>query len=280
MAQILLITTDAPPGAYFSTSHLGSLGLCIFIALAELEDASSTILVLDDVVASFDEPHVDRLIEVLYEVAEKFEHCVWATHYKPWREKYRWGLLRKGECQFIELLDWQHSAGIKLGKLVPPVQELRDLLATKPPSAQQVAASAGVVLEAILDFLTQQYECSVPRRKTRPTLGDLLPAVGKKLRGALKIERANPVKGEKANYKDHLLGPMLDEVEKIVHARNVFGCHFNELAGHLPDKEAIRFAQLVLDLADSLIALTMAGQNLTSPGATGRTLGRLVACIR
>ena len=36
-------------------------------------------------------------------------------------------------------------------------------------------------------------------------------------------------------------------------ARNVFGCHFNELAQYLPPQDGIRFAQRVLDLADLLI---------------------------
>lgn len=242
---------EAPPGAYFSTSHLDSLGLCIFIALAELEDAKNTTLVLDDVIASFDEPHVDRLVEVLYETAEKFEHCVCTTHYRPWREKYRWGLLKSGECHFIELMPWEYASGVRLGKLVLPVQELRDLLAAAQPSPQQVSASAGVILEAVLDFLTLLYECRMPRRKGRWTLGDLLPAVGKKLRTALKVERASST--GQPPYTEQKLGGILDELEKIAQARNIFGAHFNDLAGHIPPKDAIRFAELVLQLADQLI---------------------------
>jgi hypothetical protein len=60
---------------------------------------------------------VDARVDLnpLYDVAAKFEHCICTTHYKPWREKYRWGLLRKGECQFVELLPWGHATGITLG---------------------------------------------------------------------------------------------------------------------------------------------------------------------
>jgi uncharacterized protein YhaN len=82
---------DSPPGAYFSDSHLDTLGLCIWLAIAELQDARNIILVLDDVVMSVDEPHVERVIELLYEMAQKFRHCIYTTHYRPWREKYRWG---------------------------------------------------------------------------------------------------------------------------------------------------------------------------------------------
>jgi len=61
-------TSQVPPQAYFSDSHLDTLGLCIFLALAKKGAASSTILVLDDVLASVDEPHVDRLIEAHQEI--------------------------------------------------------------------------------------------------------------------------------------------------------------------------------------------------------------------
>ena len=172
-------TEAAPPGAYFSESHLDTLGLCIWLALAEMNDPKNTILVLDDVIASVDEPHVDRTVDLLYDLAKDFQHCIFTTHYKPWREKYRWGWLRSGQCHFVDLVGWSHSGGIQHGRSVPPIEELRSLLAMPQPSAQLACASAGVTLEAILDFLTMQYECSVPRRKGKLTLGDLLPGVSR-----------------------------------------------------------------------------------------------------
>jgi hypothetical protein len=87
---------DTPPPAYFSDSHLDTLGLCVFLALAGRDSPSETILVLDDVLASVDEPHVDRLIEMLYDQAVTFRHCIITTHYRPWKEKLRWGWLQNG----------------------------------------------------------------------------------------------------------------------------------------------------------------------------------------
>lgn len=244
---------DSPPGAYLSDSHLDTLGLCIWLAIAELGDARNIILVLDDVVMSVDEPHVERVIELLYEMAQKFRHCIYTTHYRPWREKYRWGWLRSGECQFVELLPWQHKGGIKHTKSLPPIEELRGLLSATVPSAQLSCASAAVILEAILDFLIQLYECTVPRRKGRPTLGDLLPSVKGKLRTSLKIERLEHKTDGSETYKEYPLGQFLDELEKIAQVRNVFGCHFNELSHHLPEEDAIHFAKTVSTLAEHLI---------------------------
>src|SRR5690606_14125665 len=40
---------DSPPQAYFSDSHLDTLGLCVFLALAERDAPENKLLVLDDV---------------------------------------------------------------------------------------------------------------------------------------------------------------------------------------------------------------------------------------
>ena len=180
---------SAPPQAYFSDSHLDTLGLCVFLALAALDGPEETILVLDDILASVDEPHVERLIEMLYAEVVKFRHCVITTHYRPWKQKLRWGWLKNGQCQFIELTKWTDKNGLTLIRSVPDAERLRLLLAETPPDSQLVCAKAGVILEAALDFLTQLYECSCPRRAGGLyTLGDLLPCINKKLRQALKVE--------------------------------------------------------------------------------------------
>jgi hypothetical protein len=242
------------PQAYFSDSHLDTLGLCIFLALSAMDQQEDTILVLDDVLASVDEPHVERLIEMLYSEAIKFRHCVITTHYRPWKQKLRWGWLQNGQCQFVELAKWTPSSGLMHIRSIPDIQRLRELLAESPPDPQLVCAKAGVILEAALDFLTLNYECSVPRRHGGLfTLGDLLPAVDKKLRQALRIEvlTGKDASGE-PTYKTVSLTPLLDELTRIAQARNVFGCHFNELSFDMLDADALNFGKQVLDLMDVL----------------------------
>lgn len=242
------------PQAYFSDSHLDTLGLCVFLALSALDQPENTILVLDDVLASVDEPHVERLIEMLYSETMKFRHCLITTHYRPWKHKWRWGWLRNGQCQFVELTKWTASSGLTLIRSVQDVERLRQLLAESPPDPQLVCAKAGVVLEAALDFLTLHYECAVPRRSGGLyTLGDLLPAVDKKLRQAIRIDVFT---GEDAAgtpiYKTVSLTPFLDELTRIAQARNVVGAHFNELSFDLLDSDALGFGQQVLELMDAL----------------------------
>ncbi len=246
--------SDAPPQAYFSESHLDTLGLCVFLAMAQMDQPAETILVLDDVLASVDEPHVERLIEMLHAQALKFRHCVITTHYRPWKMKLRWGWLKNGQCHFIELAKWTRASGLTLIRTVPDIQKLRDLLEENPPDAQLVCAKAGYILEAALNFLTVHYECSVCRKaEDRYTLGDLLPAIDKKLRAALSVERKT---GEDTSglpiYLLTSLTPILDELLRIAQARNMFGCHFNALSFELLETDAILFGRKVLDLMECL----------------------------
>lgn len=245
----------APPQAYYSQSHLDTLGICVFLALAELDQPAQTILVMDDVLASVDEPHVERLINVLYAEALTFRHCIITTHYRPWKEKLRWGWLRHGQCHFVELGKWSETGGLSTTDSIPEVDRLRKLLADSPVDSQSVCAKAGVILEATLEFLTQAYECPVPRRRNALyTLGDLLKSIDKKLRKALKVE---VLKTDEQNgltsYESHILGPELDELARIAQARNVFGCHFSALSFELLDSDAIGFGNHVLRLAEVLI---------------------------
>ena len=242
------------PQAYFSDSHLDTLGLCVFLALSARDQPEYTILVIDDVLASVDEPHVERLIEMLYSEALRFRHCVITTHYRPWKQKLRWGWLQNGQCNFIELTKWTASNGLTLIRSIPDIERLRELLTETPPDCQLICAKAGVILEAALDFLTLQYECLVPRKQAGLyTLGELLPAIDNKLRQALRVDvmtGADTV-GESV-YNTISLTAFLSELTRIAQARNVFGCHFNQLSFDLLDADALGFGQQVLGLMDVL----------------------------
>jgi hypothetical protein len=244
---------DSPPAAYLSESHLDTLGLCIFLALSEQGSPEETILVLDDVVASVDEPHVDRIIGMLYDISKGFAHCILTTHYQPWREKFRWGYLQTGECQFVELGEWSWADGIVTSKNTPRVEILRSHLAEALPEPADVCACAGVILEAVLDFFTVQYECSLPRRRAKPALRDLLQAINKKLRAAMRVEFYDTPLATGVAAPTVKLGAILDKLEQFAQARNVIGCHFNEMAFRLPGKDGLDFGRLVLELAEAVL---------------------------
>lgn len=246
---------DAPPQAYFSQSHLDTLGLCVFLALAARDRAPETVLILDDVLGSVDEPHVERVIGMIYEVSAGFQHTIVTTHYRPWREKYRWGWLKPGQaCQFVELTGWAIDDGIRIISSLPEIDRLRALLAESPIDPQGICSKAGVILEAVLDYLTQKYECAVTRRQGGAyTLGDLLPAIKGSLRDALKVEIRDGITDATAAPSSVIaLKPILDELARIAQARNAFGAHFKAISFELLDTDAVGFAKHVLLLVDAL----------------------------
>ncbi|WP_332639951.1 AAA family ATPase [Brevundimonas sp.] len=247
---------DRPPQAYFSQSHLDTLALCVLLALAKRGETGDVILVLDDVLGSVDEPHVDRVIELIYDVSTAFRHTILTTHYRPWREKFRHGHLKRGDCQFVELIDWTLEDGVRLTSARPEVDRLKAMLAQTPIDAQAVAGKAGVLLEHILDNLTLRYGCAVPRKTGEAyTLGDLLPSVKGALRKALRVEVCDPT-SQPPSVVSVPLQPLLDAIESNAGIRNAMGAHFKAIGQHLNDGDARRFGELVVELADALICPT------------------------
>jgi hypothetical protein len=232
------ITTDfgqkvaTSPQAYFSDSHLDTLGLCVFFALAERENPENKILVLDDVLGSVDEPHVERVIGMIYNISQKFQHAIVTTHYRPWREKFRWGILKPGQvCQFVELKHWSLSDGMALAGSTPEIALLKKLLASDEPDVQSITGKAGIILEAILDFLTLKYGCAVPRNpKNAYVLNELLSAVNGKLLDALTIDLIERDDTGKEIVTHLSIKPILNEIKTIAQVRNVLGAHFNAIS--------------------------------------------------
>jgi len=244
-----------PPQAYLSDSHLDTLGLCIFLALAEREAPEQKILVLDDVLGSVDEPHVERVIGLIYGISPKFQHAVVTTHYRPWREKFRWGILKPDQvCQLVELRHWSLGDGIALTGSIPEIVRLKTLLDDPNPDVQAITGKAGVILEALLDFVTLKYGCAVPRRTGNIyVLSDLLGAVNGKLLAALTAELITVDAAGSQVITSVPIKPILEEIKMIAQARNVLGAHFNSLAFDLYPVDGIRFGRLVEQLCDSLI---------------------------
>lgn len=101
--------TDIAPQSLYSESHLDTLSLCIFLALAKRYGSPDTILLMDDVLGACDEAHLDRFIQLLQDQAAHFAHIIVTTHYRPWRDSYR----QQEDIHLIELLPWTPERGIQ-----------------------------------------------------------------------------------------------------------------------------------------------------------------------
>ncbi len=101
----------APPQAYYSDSHLDTLGVCIFLALARHFNDEGGVIILDDVLTSADSDHLERLMTMIEEEAERFNQLIVTTHYRPWLERYR--RLESESVGLIELAPWSMERGIR-----------------------------------------------------------------------------------------------------------------------------------------------------------------------
>ena len=192
---------DIAPQSLFSESHLDTLGLCVFLALAKKYKTEETIIILDDVVTSVDRGHLDRFIEMLHDEEQYFSQIIVTTHYQPWRDRYRHHRAPGGKVHFIELRPWSLDTGIRVQGIKLCLDELRHTIKANPFDRQIVASKAGIFLENMLEFMARLYECRLPiTSDTGYTLRQLTDCFNSKLLTLLKAERISVVKD--ANGQD------------------------------------------------------------------------------
>ncbi|MCY4283199.1 MAG: AAA family ATPase [Gammaproteobacteria bacterium] len=237
---------DVQPQPYYSESHLDTLGLCIFLALAKRGDSGRTLVILDDVLGSVDQQHLQKAISMTMEEADNFAQLIITTHYRPLRDKFRYARQPANHVQLIELKPWNFMQGIKAGKTLTYVEDLQEQLQQTDFRRESIATQAGILFESLLEFISQTYQCKVPHLiEPRFTFGQLQSAPNTKLKQALKI-----VKHDNCETP---LKPIYDSLTQAIQVRNLVGCHFNEWAGELSNQEVKEMAELALNLADTLV---------------------------
>jgi len=239
---------DVQPQPYYSESHLDTLGLCIFLALAKRSNTDRTVVVLDDVLGSVDQQHLKRTLDMLLEAANGFSQLVITTHYRPLRDQFRFARSPSSPVQLLELKPWNFDQGIRTGKTVVYAQELSQQLQEDDFRRDVIASQAGQLFESLLEFISRTYRCKVPHViEPRFTFGELASSPNKALKKALKIE---PSDNETSAIE---LAPIYSKLDEAINVRNLVGCHFNQWAGELADQDIRDMAELALELADALI---------------------------
>jgi len=239
---------DIQPQPYYSESHLDTLGLCIFLALAKRGDSSRTLIVLDDVMGSVDQLHLQRILDMLTAQADSFAQMVITTHYRSLRDRFRFAQQEVAKVQLIELKPWDFVKGISSSKTLSYADDLCAQLQAPEFRRESMTAQAGILFEKSLEFISQTYRCRVPHRsEPRYTFGELANAPNRKLKQTLKI-----IKQENGELTETSLEPIYDCLQRAIGIRNL-GCHFNQLAGELSDKEVKDMVKLALELDKVLV---------------------------
>lgn len=100
------------PEAYFSDSHLDTLGFCFFLAVTKHTTNGKTVVVLDDVFTTVDLPHIRRILPLLIEESEHYEQLIFATHQRRWLDLVRLGVASMNRVDVIQLRPWRLEDGI------------------------------------------------------------------------------------------------------------------------------------------------------------------------
>lgn len=246
--------SEIPPQAYYSESHLDTLGICVFLALAKYYKNDRLIVVLDDVLTSADNVHMDRLIQMLHDEADQFNQLIITTHYRPWFDRYKYPHASSaGQVQLIELLHWSIPRGIQHSRTKLAVDELQELLKKQPFERQAAASKSGILLEGILDHITLLYGCKIQRKATASyTLGELLGAISSKLRNVLKVTKKVEDKTGVESTTEIDIKPLLEKLENSAWIRNQVGCHFN-VSSTVADNQITTFVHDTISLANAVV---------------------------
>lgn len=255
---------EIPPQAYFSESHLDTLGFCVWLAIAKRERADETLIVLDDIFTSVDGVHLTRIMSLLADIADDFLQVIVTTHYRTWRDRYRLHQAPGFTVQLLELHRWSLNRGIAISGTKLAIDDLREVLETEPFNRQAAASQAGILLEAVLDRLTIQYRRKLPRNHEGAwTLGDLLNGCSKLFK-VLEVQKPRDASdvaegdgdgdGDGEGSTLHVkIQPFVDAFDPLVFIRNQVGCHFNLAGCEVADNDVESFGKATVDLAEALM---------------------------
>jgi ABC-type cobalamin/Fe3+-siderophores transport system ATPase subunit len=252
---------DVPPQAYFSESHLDTLGFCFWLAMAKLESPKAdAIVVLDDVFTSVDASHLGRIAQLITDESSHFGHIIVTTHQRLWRDIYRYQHGAGKLTQIVELQRWSLAKGISNYKTRLAVDELIASIAGAPFDRQVTALRAGVLLEAMLDYLALQYRCRVARSHDGSyTLGELLDGTESLLK-KLQVYRPDlDGTGKPYSPPKYLASTAIaiaQQIRGLAFLRSQVGAHFNVAGSVVSDADVQKFADLTVKLAASLSCAT------------------------
>jgi energy-coupling factor transporter ATP-binding protein EcfA2 len=176
-----------PPHGVLSESHLNSLAIALFLAMAEGFNEQIGFLLLDDVINSFDVEHRGRLAEILADEFSEWQLIV-LTHDQPFFEHLS---RRAPSWRRLEFTSWSHASGPRTTQYETTdiLRDARERL--DRGDTHDAAARARRALEELLQEVCEALWAPLPFRRGQANdkreIGELL----KGLRRTLK-ERARP----------------------------------------------------------------------------------------
>src|SRR5688572_20486877 len=202
-----------PPHGVLSESHLNSLAIALFLAMAEEFNARVGFLLLDDVINSFDVEHRGRLAELLADGFSAWQLIV-LTHDQQFFEHLS---RRAPSWRKLEFTSWSYSSGPRTTHY-----ETRGLLRTATERLESgdvlgAAAKARRALEELLQEVCEALWAPLPFRRGQANdkreIGELLRGVRRTLK-----DRAKPLLESIEPLLKHLEADVGATLNVAVHA--------------------------------------------------------------
>ena len=172
-----------PPHALHSEGHQDSMGLCLFLALAEyLTKGLIDLVVLDDVVMSVDSGHRRRLCNLLAKCFPERQFLI-TTHDKTWAKQLQAEGVVKSEGS-IEFYNWCLELGPQVNCEVNLWKNIKDDLdkGNVPSAAHKLRYGCEDFFGQVCDALQAMVKYKL---NGRWELGDFLPAAMTQYRNLL-----------------------------------------------------------------------------------------------
>ena len=252
------------PQRLFSEANLDLLALLVFIGVCQesAERGQARLLILDDVLQSVDSSIRVRLMEYLLTELKDWQFII-TVHDRMWREQLRVVAQRSGH-KFTEheILSWSFGQGPTLAVTKQSTQD-QLINSIENGNPQSICSGAGYMLDALSNVLSSSLPISVERKRgDKYTLGDLWPGIHKVL-------------------KKTSIWKTSEDIDRLMHLRNLAGAHFNEWAQTLSREEAVEFGLAVLILNDDVHCseCNYTVQRVAKPGySNGDTVGWQCRC--
>lgn len=177
-----------PPHGVLSESHLNSLAIVLFLAMAESFNQDTRFLVLDDVVNSFDIEHRGALADLLTKRFEDWQLIV-LTHDQQFYQQ----LVRKApKWKKMELTSWTFEGGPRLAGYTTGALLEKSAVALAAGDLIGAATKARRALEEALQELCEALAFPLPFRRgaknDRREIGELTSGVRRGLGAASKAK--------------------------------------------------------------------------------------------
>lgn len=215
-----------------SEANYDMLVLLLYISIIRsgVKKGQCKLLVLDDVLQSVDSKLRSRFISFILKEMKDWQVIV-TCHDRLWLTQLKYLFNTEGHkyCEY-HIHNWNFREGVMMEKIKPITYDNSLEKAVETKDIRIIASMAGLFLEMICQYLSVSLQIPVTRRvEDKYTIGDLWPGVKKIL--------------SKTDLRE-----LVETIENKKIVRNIVGCHYNEWADTISDREIVEFAELVQDL--------------------------------